>query len=808
MNLNQHVSYSVEAYIASLWEEHAIPRWHRRLYAEQEGHERALMVLIKEAECLRSGNAPVQRVMRSVDYREFCLRRLELLNEAYANRAIDEWHAQSELRDVLLELRLSTLEVVEAIDVWRKCLRPGRKSPLAVPWLVEQNSIQAQHGDDLRPQNYLLKMTRDTSWLPSSALSRLMMFSAKSDPFFVTSSAPGTLSAAVTPSSATQHQRQKTTRDTSRPATRAAPSQAASRPTGGPRVSRTAQSWQQRPAALPLQPSLLSRIHAAESIMLLERAREKLSGGAGSRQSARERPRSVLTFSTKLEAVPSPEPVPASAEPTEAPIEAGTPLSLLPIECTTSEIADIFRHYLEHVDASLANSLPPLGEWGPATAKHGGQFFWLTTAGTGERGKKRRIVGLAVFRNEKTLSVVCKVYHLSVANTAMLLDHDHHLHSTRTEVMWPEVLSDAAATVRQYILQKHDVSSIRVTLVCQDLPSGEYKVDPAVEGAFKSAGFKWYQMTNVAGGRRVVMNTTRRDDDLLEDTVAAAGSGGDDDTPTALSLCVCTSVVHVEQGECRALLDSPHAMSLSSPLVAHEGIKRFTKQHPASQQLTLMLRLSRLHHPEVASMVETGPLQPEPSSDDETAAMGGVFHHGREGVTVKLCVSVSRWGSPASEHVGSSMRLHARMSAFQDTNVFFVETRNDEIVLAIAKAADTEAEETPSPLSAYEHYKSVIKGAAAEMDHDHSEDCEVILPCTAFTAHCVVASSDGGEGGSVGVLEQVTGRLDFGSRLEGALSMPHFRDAGHVHRLVGGRVVVGVCHSEVGLGLPLMVLTL
>merc|ERR1719352_2268156 len=78
-----------------------------------------------------------------------------------------------ELVDVLLHLRVHTLECVEAIDRWR-----NSSGKSGAPWIEPSSG-----------ENYLLKMKSDTHWLADSPLGEILTFSPKSDPFFVVPSA-------------------------------------------------------------------------------------------------------------------------------------------------------------------------------------------------------------------------------------------------------------------------------------------------------------------------------------------------------------------------------------------------------------------------------------------------------------------------------------------------------------------------------------------------------------------------------------------------------------------------------------------
>jgi hypothetical protein len=122
--------------------------------------------MAKEIHSIKQGSAYAQRVLFAIEQREHCL---ITLNE----RSLD-MNAVN-LRIVLGDLRLYTIEVVEQIDNWRKYLFSFTKKDKPVePYNFTYDG-----------RNYLLKIRGDSGFLRETPISTFFEFSKRSDPFLL-----------------------------------------------------------------------------------------------------------------------------------------------------------------------------------------------------------------------------------------------------------------------------------------------------------------------------------------------------------------------------------------------------------------------------------------------------------------------------------------------------------------------------------------------------------------------------------------------------------------------------------------------
>lgn len=437
---------------------------------------------------------PTSVVTEKVAARESLARRLRRVADTYAEGRTAPTEVRRELVDNLLNLRIVSLEVVEAVERWRSAT--GRDNAV---W------IDAASGE-----NYLLKMKADTQWLADSPLGDFLSFSPKSDPFFVV---PSTRECLATPSNSMT-----------------------------PTLQARRQHCDRSKAVLPLQASLLRRIRAAELVIMRDSVHAKMQGKTsasivalkaavvGDDGSTASTPRGKHTCdlapsaytASGIKSVQRPQSAPFNstlqgeaivaarsdvAEPeqfskslwTTAPLMQKRPtppaepefaFRLEPISATKDSIEDIFMEYNQSCDTRLAATMEPwsilieaIKEDGPCAL----EWFWLVKSErSGLNGKPD---GLAVFRLKKMCAAYGQLLHISVVDRTLL--------------------GEAIDIVKWHMFGWLPIRNIRVTLWYTAGENGDLTLDKEAEGIFKKKYFRWFQLTNARGVRGQVMNRPR-----------------------------------------------------------------------------------------------------------------------------------------------------------------------------------------------------------------------------------------------------------------------------------------------------------
>eukprot|EP00747_Dinoflagellata_sp_TGD_P165356 gnl/TRDRNA2_/TRDRNA2_186516_c0_seq1.p1 gnl/TRDRNA2_/TRDRNA2_186516_c0~~gnl/TRDRNA2_/TRDRNA2_186516_c0_seq1.p1 ORF type:complete len:880 (-),score=151.93 gnl/TRDRNA2_/TRDRNA2_186516_c0_seq1:98-2737(-) len=483
------------------------------------------------ARCLSRGRRagasvpPTRQVTDLVATREATHRRLKHTETSHAEATKPLTEIRRELVDLLLHIRVISLEVVEAIERWRQTAnRPGAIWP-----------------DPATGENYLLKMKADTVWLADSPLGELLDFSPKSDPFF------------VVPSSREKH---------------LAPTNQMT-----PMLQANKQPRDPRRAVLPLSSSLLKRIRKAELMILKESVQARIQRGSrpesaalsalagiGSSTStaaaqsavavsstapatapvpaAAPAPGAAAVLAVPPTAVPSPAAVKAvnsAAPPTavsppsqpssdidqalldiqeqarrdavataappprpQRPVVPDGAFRLQPLSVTPDDAIALLRGYISRVDTKLIRTFDPktlavledaLADGGPDAP----ECFWLFRKDRAQ-GDEAPPDGLVVFRLKRMSTVFGQLLHLSLAG-----DLD------------TAAMEEALAAVKDWMFAWLPIKSIRVTLWHMDVGGG-LQLDKGLEAVFKKAYFRWFQLTNQQGNRGQVMNRPRAEE--------------------------------------------------------------------------------------------------------------------------------------------------------------------------------------------------------------------------------------------------------------------------------------------------------
>jgi len=366
--------------------------------------------------------------------------------DVYANGEKSAVQVRRDLVDALLHLRVLSLEAVEAVDQWRAA--NGRAG--------------MSYMDPGSGENYLLKMKDDTKYLADHPVGEIFTFSSKHDPFFVVPSAPDVQRAPTNGMTPTLQARRR-------------------------EQSRTPQ----KKAVLPLQPSLLRRIHRAELAMLKEAVQARvLRSGA----SPGAEPRAPPPPEQK-----PPEPAAAAAPPAaqaapQAPPAAGPPpeepghFTMSPVGSTRESIGGVFEQYVARAEPQLLATLEQWQGLEPLLQEEGAgalEWFWLRREGGAGPDKPD---GLAVFKLKRASMVFGQLLHLSL-----------------TDLSW---FDDALEAVKRKMFTLLPIVSIRTTLWYQQGDKG-LQIDKGVEALFKQRGFKWFQLQNAPGRRGQVMECKR-----------------------------------------------------------------------------------------------------------------------------------------------------------------------------------------------------------------------------------------------------------------------------------------------------------
>jgi len=430
----------------------------------------------------------------AISARENALRRLRKVAEVHAEARQPPQEVRRELIDILLHLRVHSLEVVEAIERWRNS--SGRAG---AAWI-----------DPSTGENYLLKIKTDTQWLADSPLGEILTFSPKPDPFFVVPSARESHTAPTNQMTPTLQARKQ-------------------------------MQGNQRKAALPLQSSLLRRIRASELLIIKESVQARMQNGfapssaapvpspgdaaaggtlVATASAARKSSAPSLTASSECPSahLPASSGLGASASLSEglalqaevtikpAAVVTGPPphyqrpetisgaFQMYPVDATVASIRETFDNYSSRVDPRLLATLEEiktletmLTGGGAATP----EWFWLfrnSCAGSGSSEPD----GLAVFRIQKKSTTFAQLLHLSIVGDPMDASD----------------FEEALQVVKTWMFAWLPIRSIRATLWYTEIDD-DFKLVPEIESTFKKGLFRWFQLTNSEGRRGQVMNRPR-----------------------------------------------------------------------------------------------------------------------------------------------------------------------------------------------------------------------------------------------------------------------------------------------------------
>mmetsp|Transcript_51114 Transcript_51114/g.119703 ORF Transcript_51114/g.119703 Transcript_51114/m.119703 type:complete len:848 (+) Transcript_51114:51-2594(+) len=445
---------------------------------------------------LSRGRRPwnMQKVVADgVAAREATLQTLRKVDEGHAQGVIPLPEVRREVIDILLRLRLQTLEVVEAIEAWRAGSF-GKGEVWPEPGSGEQG-------------NYMLRLKGDTQWLADSPLGELLHFSPKSDPFF------------VVPSVAEQH---VTSTNQMTPLLQA----------------RRRADGDKRRGVLPLSSTLLKRIRKAELSILRESLRLRMQGkDSAPGQSIRPQVVSVPAglpdheqhlepplaepADSEMQSAPSAKadhddhfpaavPVLAVVSPQVQALDASLDFQFMPWKAEGIEsIRRQYQEYIARVHKRLVLTMEPWESLQKLFHEEGGslEWFWLRRRRKdGEEGDPAppedsqetasSADGLAIYRLRKMSKTFGQLIHVSVAG----------------ELLDLSVLSDAVAAVRTRMFAWLPIQCIRTTLWYVDKGDGGMEVDTEIAQCFKDLYFKWFQLLNADKRRGQVLNRPRADE--------------------------------------------------------------------------------------------------------------------------------------------------------------------------------------------------------------------------------------------------------------------------------------------------------
>lgn len=445
--------------------------------------------------------APARATADAIASREACHKRLQKVAQAHAS-ATQSWpDIQRELIDCLVNMRILSLQVVEAIVNWRQ------HGKLGAPWPDPQTG-----------ENYMLKMRDDTRWLADSPFGEILRFSPKADPFFVVPSASGESqhpTNQMTPTLKAQH-----------------------------RLQCRSGSAERRRAVLPLQGSLLRRIRVAELLILKDAVQsrvhvpEELSPSVPTKHHV---PLSVASAASAaymqgLKTSPGPASPTSEAVPKSPSIifaSKGTPIAtfdsievecrnavplapskarppqpaeqdfegfrLVPINILSAKAADVFSVYQARIDPRVVQSLDSCKRLVGALEDEGAcapEWFWFLRENSSSGADSAD--GLVIFRLQRTLSALFgQLLHVSTVD--------------------PRLLAHAIGAAKARMFAWLPIRAVKVTLWSSQV-DGEYQKNTEFESVFKQTGFRWSQLLNEKGSRGTVFKYDRKAPD--PDTVA------------------------------------------------------------------------------------------------------------------------------------------------------------------------------------------------------------------------------------------------------------------------------------------------
>lgn len=213
-----------------------------------------------------------------------------------------------------------------------------------------------------------------------------------------------------------------------------------------------------------------------------------------------ERPR--LLEPTIAKPVPE-EQAPAEQVQQEAAAAPQEDLCLVPLDTTVEEVEVVFREYSAGIAAELARTLDCSWERLVAelalelTADEVPQWYWLCRASAESALESKDRLGLVVFRVVRgASSSYSEICHFSLTGGA-----------------WLAALPVALELLRSEFFARLPIGSARMTLWYAEHEDGKFKLDPAIEGVFSKALWRWFRLTNTSDGTRGQVVCLRRMDE-------------------------------------------------------------------------------------------------------------------------------------------------------------------------------------------------------------------------------------------------------------------------------------------------------
>lgn len=118
---------NVQKRISRLWSERQVPLWHRELYAARFFDDVArLHILKREAKALEEGTAIVQVAANAIEKRNQAVASLRGFREKVSDDdLVKKASLKKEFRNLLINFRIATVSVVEAIVEWKRSVAPA-----------------------------------------------------------------------------------------------------------------------------------------------------------------------------------------------------------------------------------------------------------------------------------------------------------------------------------------------------------------------------------------------------------------------------------------------------------------------------------------------------------------------------------------------------------------------------------------------------------------------------------------------------------------------------------------------------------
>lgn len=471
--INTDTIASLQEEISYLWEIYRIDKYYEDVFMESLSNlspKMYIQLMAKEIENLYNEKSNVQHIFLTIQKREEMIKCLKQMNQVLASNT-----GNTDLKDKAVKtlegLRLASLAVVECAFRFREQLKS------AYYLSGEEDKMQAAQKCPIlyKEENYLVKMKNDTLFLASSEFAKLFNFSQKSDPFLVAPANPY-----IVAKGASKRKQLEALK---------APSK-------------------QAVLELPVPPSLLKRIHAAE-LMIMEgviatandsRTKNDPNNAmptTGRKEEDKQSPSSILGNQEKLQLIPLNLEQENLINDVDENAEELQNLQLLPLKITEEELPQFLAKYQTRVIPELIQSYCPLSDLLEKT-QTGYTPHWLCFSYPGwYESKEQQIEGLAVFFIDPS----CK------ARTRVTI-----LHASVARELGK--ISDLLSEVLNYIWRNINCDEVRVGLAYIQ-QEGEKCIpyDP-LKNAYQEIKFKWKTLTNDDLGNRILILGMNRPENI------------------------------------------------------------------------------------------------------------------------------------------------------------------------------------------------------------------------------------------------------------------------------------------------------